>query len=541
MTARKLAGAALCLVTLGCSGTSPSGDTGGIGGHASSTGTGGSSAGAGGGATGGSGGDTSVAGDGGASAGGAGVAGTGAANATGTGGANATGAAGASGAAGANATGAAGASACAAPASAPAVTLADFETGVIPNSDTGPKGFRTSDVARGTIIMPGANGTTKAARFSFGTDDSLFYQSATRPMYLGGAATYDPSLANALQFYLRIPTGSTLLAASGGLTFSVYTYHWKPGDPWVGANAGANLTDSQMHGYGPMRFDPSAADQWIRVVMSASAFDHSRGNYHFYAAQAVVEDLTFFGALRQFQPVFLADTTAMPAPTVDFDELSLVTLPPTAFVCPPSHVASVPAAGGDVVVPLVITNPTTTARTYHAFVSSVIGLDRQTIEVATHDADDVSAVDNLQAAVGSDGGLGAARLFADDGTGKATGPDILAAGGAGISITAGGSFRGVLVHHVTAAMLGPAQTVMNAGHSYAVRRDTLTTSFVVWDPSSPRVGDTSVVFTGSNADDSHPAPPGFPAFADPPAGWHSTDVPPDQVGGYFVSVLRLTP
>ena len=29
--------------------------------------------------------------------------------------------------------------------------------------------------------------------------------------------------------------------------------------------------------------------------------------------------------------------------------------------------------------------------------------------------------------------------------------------------------------------------------------------------------------------------------ADPPRGWHSTDVPPDQVGGSFVSVLRLRP
>jgi len=149
--------------------------------------------------------------------------------------------------------------------------------------------------------------------------------------------------------------------------------------------------------------------------------------------------------------------------------------------------------------------------------------------------------DNLQAAVGSDGGLGAARLFADDGTGKPTGSDLLAAGGAGLAIAAGGSLRVVVVHHVTAAMLGPMQTVVNAGHSYAVRRDTLTTSLVVWDPSAARVGDASVVFTGSNADSSHPAPPGFPAYVDPPTGWHSADVPPDQVGGYFVSVLRLTP
>ncbi|HVU49899.1 MAG TPA: hypothetical protein VHL80_04385, partial [Polyangia bacterium] len=441
----------------------------------------------------------------------------------------------------AGAGGASASGACAAPvASAPAVPLADFEQGAIPTSDSAPKGFRGSDVARGTIIMPGANGTAKAARFSFATDDSLFYQSATRPMYLGGSATYDADLANALQLWMRIPAGSPLLAASGGLTFSIYTYHWRPGDPWVGTNAGgANLTDSQMHGYGPMRFDPDAADRWIRVVMSASAFDHSRGNYHFYAAQAVAEDKTFFGTLRQFQPVFLAPRTG--APTVDLDELSLVTLPPTAAVCPPSYAASVPASGGDVVVPVVITNPTSQARSYHAFVSSVIGLDRQTIEVATHDADDVSAVDNLQAAVGSDGGLGAARLFADDGAGKPAGPDLLAAGGAGITIGAGASFHAVLVHHVTAAMLGPPQTVMNAGHSYDLRRDTLTTSLVVWDPLAARVGDVDAVFTGSNADTSHPAPPGFPPFADPPAGWHSADVPPDQVGGYFVSVLRLTP
>jgi hypothetical protein len=472
---------------------------------------------------------------GGAGSSAAGTMGAGGANA-GAGGANA-GAGGAS--AGAGGTPAPGA--CAAPvANAPAVPLADFEAGAVPTSDSAPKGFRGSDVARGTIIMPGANGTTRAARFSFATDDSLFYQSATRPMYLGGSATYNADLANVLQFWMRIPSGSPLLAASGGLTFSVYTYHWKPGDPWVGTNAGgANLTDSQMHGYGPMRFLPAAADKWIRVVMSASAFDHSRGNYHFYAAEAVAEDKTFFGTLRQFQPVFLADRTGMP--TVDFDELSLVTLPPTAAVCPASYAASVPAAGGDVVVPVVITNPTTTARTYRAFLSSVIGLDRQTIEVATHDADDVSAVDNLQGAVNSDGGLGAARLFADDGTGKPTGPDLLAAGGAGIPIAAGGSFRGVVVHHVTAAMLGPMQTVMNAGHSYVLRRDTLTTSMVVWDPSAARVGDAAAVFTGSNADASHPAPPGFPPFADPPAGWHSADVPPDQVGGYFVSVLRLQP
>jgi hypothetical protein len=91
-------------------------------------------------------------------------------------------------------------------------------------------------------------------------------------------------------------------------------------------------------------------------------------------------------------------------------------------------------------------------------------------------------------------------------------------------------------------MLGTMQTATSNGHSYSVRRDTLTTSMIVWDPNEPRHGDASVIFGGSNADSSHPAPPGFPSpYRDPPTGWHSTDVPMDQPGGYFVSVLRLTP
>jgi hypothetical protein len=77
--------------------------------------------------------------------------------------------------------------------------------------------------------------------------------------------------------------------------------------------------------------------------------------------------------------------------------------------------------------------------------------------------------------------------------------------------------------------------------TFTVRRDTLMTSAIFWDPDEPRLSDPAVVFIGSNADAGHPAPPGFPAFRDPPSGWHSTDVPPDQVGGSFVSVLRLTP
>ncbi|HEY3357810.1 MAG TPA: hypothetical protein VGQ83_31450, partial [Polyangia bacterium] len=352
--------------------------------------------------------------------------------------------------------------------------------------------------------------------------------------------TYHPDLANALELWIKIPAGSGLLSATSQ-TFSIYTYHWKPGDPWVGTNAtGGNLTDSQMHGYGPLRFDPSGADRWLRVVMATAAFDHSRGNYHFYAARAVAEELTFFGSLRQFQTVFLGDRASGPT-TAQLDELRLVTVPPTAAVCPAFAARTVAAGGGDVAVPIELLNPTDAPRTYRAFVSSTIGVDRQTLESAMHDVDDVGAIDDLQAAVGSDGSVGAVELFAADAAGAPTGPSLVPAGGAGITVAAGASWRGVLVHHVTPGMLGAPATATTGGRSYTVRRDTLVTSALFWDPAAPRLGDAAVVFTGSNADQSHPAPPGFPPFAAPPAGWRSADVPPDQAGGSFVSILTLTP
>jgi hypothetical protein len=290
-----------------------------------------------------------------------------------------------------------------------------------------------------------------------------------------------------------------------------------------------------------MRFDPAGAGRWMRVVMSTSAFEHSRGNYHFYAARAVAEDYTFVGTLRQFQPIAVAALAGGPT-TVRYDEFRLITLPPTAHVCPHFVGRDVPAGGGDVRVPVEIVNPTAAARTYRVFISSVIGLDRQALEVAMHDADAVSAVDNLQGAVNSDGGPGAVELFAADAGGNPTGPSIVQAGGAGIAVAAGGTFRGVLVHHVRGPMLGPAQSVTNAGRTYMVRRDTLTTSMVVWDPAAPRLSDPAVVFTGSNTDTGHPSPAGFPSpLPLPPAGWGSRDVRADQVGGYFVSVMRLRP
>ncbi len=418
-----------------------------------------------------------------------------------------------------------------------AVPLADFDSGTIPSSEAGAtEGFRNSDVARGTIVMPGANGTADAAEFSFSTDTSIFFQGNLRPQYLDGTAIYKPALANALEFWMQIPAGSALLSTTQQ-TFSVFTYHWKPADPWVGPNTGANLTDSQMHGYGPMRFDPAGADRWLRIVMSASAFDHSRGNYHFYAARSIVEDLQMVPAMRQFQPVWTVPVGSGPA-TVRFDNFQLLTLCATASVAPDSSVQIVSASGGDVLVPITLGNTGDAARSYRVFLSSTIGVDRQVLESAMHDTDSVATIDDLQGGVNSDGGPGAAELFADDGTGHPAGQSIVAAAAA-IPVPAHGTWKGVIVHHVTPGMLGAMTNVMSQGMTFAVRRDTLVTSAIFWDPSEPRLSDSAVVFTGSNADLSHPAPPGFPAYTDPPAGWHSTDVPPDQVGAYFTSVLHL--
>jgi len=414
------------------------------------------------------------------------------------------------------------------------VPLVDFESGSIPSSEAGAtEGFRSADVTRGTIVSPGANGTAHAAEFSFAADSAIFFQGSQRPQYLDGSSTYNAALANALDFWMQIPAGSNLLSTSAQ-TFSVFTYHYKSGDPWVGPNSGASLTDSQMHGYGPMRFDPAGADRWLHVVMSPSAFDHSRGNYHFYAARAIVEGLELIPAMRQFQPIFLADRATGPT-AVRFDEMRLVTLCPTATIAPASVEQTVPAAGGDVSVPIEIGNTGDRERAYRVFISSTIGVDRQTLEAAMHDTDSVATIDDLQGAVGSDGGLGAAELIAEGGGGS------IIAGGQPIRVAAHSTWRGTIVHHVTPAMVGNSTTVSSQGKSFTVRRDTLVTSAIIWDPDEPRISDPAAIFTGSNADSSHPAPPGFPAFVDPPAGWHSTDVPADQVGAYFVSVLHLTP
>jgi hypothetical protein len=245
-----------------------------------------------------------------------------------------------------------------------------------------------------------------------------------------------------------------------------------------------------------------------------------------------------FASLRAF---FLAPKVSLSASeTLDLDQLELVTLTPTAVVCPPFTRSSVPASGGDVRVPIELANPGKTSRRYRVFVSSFLGVDRQTLEMAVHETDDSKAADNVQRSVGADGGFGAVELFASDAAGNPSGASIVAAGGEGIEVAAGQTWRGVVVHHVTPAMLGPSQSVALGARNYTVRRDTLLTSVVFWDPNEPRVSDAGTVVVNGGVDVAH-HPPGFGPLPSIAPGWGSADIPSDQVGGYYVSVLTLTP
>jgi hypothetical protein len=419
---------------------------------------------------------------------------------------------------------------------APPILLVDFESGVVPSSSTSPIGLTQAGV--GTIVRPGANGTATGGQFPF--DRPIHVEGQTRARYLAtGSGRYDPNAGNAVELYVRIPLGSPLLQSSGASTFSFFHYSMKPGDPWVGPNSGGNLPDSEMHGRAYLRFGPAVADRWIRVVLSPSALGTRSHFDNMYAARSVSEDLSSVGSLRGF---FIEPTVAMAATdTIAIDELRLVTIRPTATVCPDFTRMTAPAGGGDVRVPLVLSNPGPSARRYRAFISSVIGIDRQPLEVAVHDADDANAAAKLQSEVGAAGGLGAVELFASDPSGNPTGPSIVPAGGAGVEVAAGGTWRGVLVHHVRAPMLGPPQNVAIGPVTYAVRRDTLTTSVVFWDPNEPRVGDPGVIPANQVPERANTQPPGFPPSNAVAAGWGSTDIPFDQVGAYHVSIIGLQP
>jgi hypothetical protein len=421
--------------------------------------------------------------------------------------------------------------------------LADFEQG-IPCSEQGDHaGFRKRDKARGTIIPDGADGSRKSAVFRMGPEDndSLFFQSDVRRKYLAtGSERYDENGPNTLSFWIKVPRGSRLIARTGknnprntgtGIpagkaTFGVWTYHWRPGDMRVGGRDNESLTtDSNMHGYSDFSFSETAAGRWVKVVLSPSAFRISRNYYHFLSAAATTDDLGFFPSLRQLQ--FRMEGRMENEEPLQLDEIQLTYQQPTALFEKGFYRADVSARSGDYSVPVVIKNPTGRGRHYRVFISSFLGVARGVLNRLFAETDSLHPMRESQQKTGAGGGIGAADLLTEKG-------ESVIGGRKEIVIPSGGVWRGRLVYRIKPEMLGKS-------YGLGVRRNTLTTSVIVWDPTDPTVHEMRYVQPAmSNCDDGdHPVPPGFPEQKRPPRGWRSGDIPLNQVGGYFVSVLRL--
>jgi hypothetical protein len=412
------------------------------------------------------------------------------------------------------------------------VRIMDFEKGV-PTAAPKQLGFRTQDQALITSVRPGANGTKGGGRVLLDAGrDSVFLQGDVRRLYLiNSKPDYKPGLANALTFWIKVPKGSPLVRESGPNALGFWTYHWRPEDVKVGGASNKSLmTDSMMHGYANFYFVPGCEERWVKVVLSASAFQQQRNYFHWYAARGVTGDQDFFSTLRQLQLKYLPPSEV----TADFglDELAFETLAPTADVSPQFRALSARASRGDVSVPIVLKNTTDKRRRYRFFLSSEVGAPREKIYQAMWMHDDLTPGRTVQGAVGGDGGLGAAVL-ADE-----AGAEV---GFRELALEAGGTWRGAVVHRLQPEMLGRWTGVALPKGEFLVRRDTLTTSAVFWDPDEPAPGGMAYVRAApSNADDgNHAAPPGFPKQERPPPGWRSEDIPLGQVGGSFVSEIML--
>jgi len=416
------------------------------------------------------------------------------------------------------------------------VVLADFERG-IPCSDCGDLiGFRRVDRAAAERVSGGAEGSLGSMSVILSPrKKDLFFQGKVRRMYLATRSPlYDSEGPNALSFWIKLPRKSALLETKSRKTLGVWTYHWRFGDMVVGGKNNNSLaTDSMMHGYANLGLSKEAGGKWVRIVLSPSAFDISRYYYHFYAAEATTDELRFFPSLRQLQ--FHIGAKLTERETLQLDQLKLVRLQPTAAFVEDFFHGATSARAGDIQLPVSIKNPTDRARKYRVFISSCIGINRETLQRAFALVDDFSITRRMQAEAGGDGGVGVAELLDNDGK-----PII--AEQREITIPAGGTWTGELAHHIHPKMLGPQQYIRIKGRQFHFRRDTLTTSVIVWDPYDESVGSmTYVKPLPSNADDpNHPAPPGFPRQKRPPKGWRSEDIPINQLAGYFVSVIRLT-
>jgi len=314
-------------------------------------------------------------------------------------------------------------------------------------------------------------------------------------------------------------------------TLGVWTYHWKYGDMGVGGKSNTGLaTDSMMHAYSNFRFGENAAGKWVKVILSPSAFQQCRYYYHFYAARGTTDDLKFFPSVRQIQ--FRIFPRLEKEEDFQIDQIKLINRQHTAIFEKGFFEGKISKDVGDFSLPVMLRNPTNKDRKYRVFISSFLGVEREVMNKAVSLTDSLKPARKMQRAGGGDGGIGAAELKSEKDK-SLKGKEIF--------IPAGGIWRGKLVHHIKPRMLGKERVIRHGEYEFYVRRDTLTTSVVVWDPEDSSIGEMNYIkVKPDNSDDgNHPAPPGFPKQFRPPKGWRSEDIPLNQVGAYFVSVLHL--
>lgn len=416
------------------------------------------------------------------------------------------------------------------------IILADFELGIQCSEEGDIIGFRKKDRMRAITVKEGTEGTKTSVLFKLlPSEKDLFFQGKVRRMYLATKRTeYDENGPNALSFWVKLKPDSSLISKDKKNTFGVWTYHWEFGDEYVGGKSNKGLaTDSMMHGYSNFRFTEKAEGRWVKVVLTPSAFQQSRYYYHFYAARGVTDELKFFPSLRQLQFHFFPKI--LKEEQIQIDQLKLVHLKPTAIFKKDFFKTKVSKEVGDIEVPVTIKNPTNRDRKYRVFISSFVGVHRNVLYGAHTLTDGFKAPRMMQAKADGNGGTGVVELIDNHG-----GSIIKLQ--KEISIPAGGIWKGKLVYHIKPEMLGKTKAVRVKGYIFYAKRDTLTTSVIIWDPYDETVKDMNYIkVLPSNADGGkHQPPPGFPEQKRPPEGWRSEDIPLNQMGGYFVSVIQLT-
>ena len=219
---------------------------------------------------------------------------------------------------------------------------------------------------------------------------------------------------------------------------------------------------------------------------------------------------------------------------LQIDQLKLLYIKPVAVFERDFIITEISHRGGDVRAPVIIKNPTARNRKYRVFISSFIGVHRNILHGAHTLTNGFAAPRRMQRVTGGDGGVGVVELVNKDGESVIDKQEE-------IVISAGQSWKGELVHHIKPEMLGRAKAIRAKKYKIIAKRDTLTTSVIIWDPYDESVNAMRYLdILPSNADDGrHKAPPGFPAQKRLPEGWRSGDIPVNQVGGYFVSVITL--